>query len=169
MITETHITTLVSARGALYESVHEELFIGCPVSELPKLMRDAGWRNVSRDYSDRHALRDIGLRVVTARYVGGARPKRFCDVVVGKPYPFNPMFHAFMRSIDGATHQRVHACWEDTGDAENGPELTGHPDFDLYTLDGFEYMVTDDGAAFMEQIQPEPFDTQGIECDAYAR
>ncbi len=82
---------------------------------------------------------------------------------------FNPAFHAFMMAFPNAKHERHDQCWEDTGDAENGPQLSGHPAFDLYTLDGFEYMVTDDVEAFMEQIQPEPFDTQGIECDAVSR
>jgi hypothetical protein len=26
----------------------------------------------------------MGLRIVTARYVGGARPKRFCRVIVAR-------------------------------------------------------------------------------------
>lgn len=59
-------------------------FIGCPVSRVPNVMRKAGWRHLGRHWSDRSTLKEYGLTVVTARYVGGVRPKRFCDVVVVK-------------------------------------------------------------------------------------
>lgn len=65
-----------------YETEAGEVFLGCPVSQVPSQLRDAGWKNVSRlDHID---LKDMGLRVVTARYVGGARPARFCLVVFAK-------------------------------------------------------------------------------------
>lgn len=81
---------------------------------------------------------------------------------------FNPAFHAFMMTFKDATHERIEADWEDTGDAENGPELTGHPAFDLYVLDGIEYIVDEHGRADRQPASP-PFDTQGIECDAISR
>ena len=65
-----------------YETQAGVRFSGMPVSEVPKQLRACGWRNVSHlDQSDFIAM---GLKVVTARYIGGARPKRFCDVVVAK-------------------------------------------------------------------------------------
>ena len=63
-----------------YQSQQGAEFLGCPVSEVPARLRDAGWRNVSR--VDESELQRLGLSVVTARYVGGVRPKRFCAVVV---------------------------------------------------------------------------------------
>jgi hypothetical protein len=144
------IAALVAKTGYLYESVHDELFIGCPVSEMPRLLRDAGYR-VSRFWD----AKDAGLRVVVARYVGGARPKRHCDVVYGKPYAFNPAFHAFMIG-EGATHERIKEHWEDAGDAENGPELDGYQAHDLYTLDDIWYVIFEDGSARSFQAVPEP-------------
>lgn len=58
-------------------------FKGMLVSKIPTQLRDCGWRNVSQ-LSDRHTLERLGLKVTRARYVGGARPKEFCDVVVAK-------------------------------------------------------------------------------------
>lgn len=64
----------------LYETDAGLRFLGAPVSETPKLLREAGWRRVGRlDMGD---LERMGLQVVHARYVGGAHPKRFCWVVV---------------------------------------------------------------------------------------
>jgi hypothetical protein len=57
-------------------------FWGMPVSQVPAQLRECGWRNTSR--LDEHDLRDLGLVVVTARYVQGARPKKFCRVVVAQ-------------------------------------------------------------------------------------
>lgn len=34
----------------------------------------------------------------------------------------------------GFSHVHVEASWEDTGDAENGPRLSGDPAYDEYTL-----------------------------------
>jgi hypothetical protein len=65
----------------LYETEDGEQFKGSPVSEVPRRLLDVGWRNVSH-LDDEHEMTRLGLRVVTARYVGGARAKRFCRVVV---------------------------------------------------------------------------------------
>ncbi len=94
------------------------------------------------------------------------RPKRFCDVVLAQHYGFNPAFHAFMME-QGATHEHLEDCFEDIGDAENGPKLAGHPALDVYTLDGIDYAVGADG--IVERSETVPFDTQGIECDAVSR
>ncbi len=159
-MTPEQIITAING-GWLYETRQGELFCGCPVSQLPAVLRAAGWRNVGRDYSDVYALKDHGLKTVIARYRGGVRPKRFCDVVVARWYGFNPALHAFMMS-QGATHQRFAASWEDVGDAENGPEMTGCQAYDEYTLDDTCYAAFEDGT-----VDRSPaFDTQGIECDA---
>lgn len=63
-----------------YETEDGRIFQGMPVSQTPSQLVDCGWRNVSR--LDRSDFERMGLEVVRARYVGGARPKRFCDVIV---------------------------------------------------------------------------------------
>lgn len=127
-----------------YETEAGRVFLGMPVSEVPKQLRSSGWKNVSR--LDRSDFRSLGLEIVTARYVGGARAKRFCDVVVAtwaldlKPWtpdeeaaePFNIALHDHLISL-GYRRERVEASWEDVGDAENGPKLEGGPAFDCYT------------------------------------
>ena len=55
---------------------------GVPVSEVPKTLRFNGWRNIPR--LDEYDLKKLGMIIVTARYVSGVRPKRFCRVVVTK-------------------------------------------------------------------------------------
>lgn len=45
--------------------------------------------------------------------------------------PFNPALHAFLTDA-GFGYSHHEASWEDVGDAENGPELTGGPAFDEY-------------------------------------
>lgn len=59
------------------------------------------------------------------------------------PY-FNLAFHAFMIEQD-ARHQRFASSFEDIGDAENGPKLSGCQAYDWYLLDGIEYVVDEDG------------------------
>jgi hypothetical protein len=43
------------------------------------LLREAGYRNVPR--LDEYDLTRLGCVIETARYISGARPKRFCRVV----------------------------------------------------------------------------------------
>lgn len=133
------IRALVAKMRWLYETEQGSLFYGCPVSQLPQVLRDDGRRVVRRWDAD-----EAGLEIVDARYVGGVRPKRFCRVVVAQRCAFNLAFHDFMRSI-GAKHTFFEASWEDVGDAENGPELSGHGAYDAYVLDGIEYAVSEDG------------------------
>jgi len=87
-----------------------------------------------------------------------ACPRRECN------RPFNLAFDAFMNAND-SQRTRIPASWEDTGDAENGPHLTGCAAHDLYLLDDVEYAVFEDGTA----ERCETFDTQGIECDNHVR
>ena len=165
-----------------YETETGEVFLGCPVSQLPSQMRDAGWRNIGRDYSDFYALKDYGLRIVRARYVGGAQPKRFCDVIFasGVPHndhveawktyqfdlavdarPFNMALHDFMET-QGATHERIANSFEDIGDPENGPELTGCPGHDIYVLDDVEYVVFEDGSTDRGPAAPPMTEPYGV-------
>ncbi len=70
----------------LYQTESGISFLGMPVSQVPSQLVGCGWRNVSglRE-SD---LQQLGLEIATARYIGGARAKRFCRVVVaGYPKP----------------------------------------------------------------------------------
>lgn len=68
----------------LYETPEGRRFAGMPVSQVPSQLRTCGWRNVS--HLDEHSFgpRGLGLEIVDARYVGGARPKKFCRVVVAQ-------------------------------------------------------------------------------------
>lgn len=81
-MTQQDVIQAILAWPGLYETAEGRLFQGAPVSEVPTRLREARWRNVSR--LDRFDLKHLGLEIVEARYVGGARPKRFCDVVVAR-------------------------------------------------------------------------------------
>lgn len=63
-----------------YETEEGRQIWGVPVSGLATALREAGWRNVPP--FDSYECKKMGLEVVSARYVGGARPKRFCEGVV---------------------------------------------------------------------------------------
>jgi hypothetical protein len=55
-----------------YETRDGRVFLGIPASQVPAALRDAGWKNVSRlDWMD---IRDMGLEIVEAQYIQGARP-----------------------------------------------------------------------------------------------
>lgn len=73
---------------------------------------------------------------------------------------FNPAFHAFMMML-GATHERLPKHWEDTGDAENGPELSGFASHDIYELDGVEYVVFEDGSTDRGPAAPPMTEPRG--------
>lgn len=81
--------------------------------------------------------------------------------------PFNLALHDFMIS-NGATYTRLAESFEDVGDAENGPELAGHPALDVYVLDDIDYAIDEKGIVDRAPHVPD-FDTQGIECDAVSR
>ena len=63
--------------------------------------------------------------------------------------PFNLALHEHLM-VNGCTHERVDADWEDDGDGENGPHLTGHPDFDVYEDATDRYVMRDDGDFYHE-------------------
>ena len=67
----------------LYETRDGVKFKGSPVSQVPHQLCENGWRNVSR--LDEYDLKELGLQIVEARYIGGASPKRFCQVVIAEP------------------------------------------------------------------------------------
>jgi hypothetical protein len=79
-LTAEEVRAAIMQWAGLYQTEQGAEFRGAPVSEVPARLRDAGWRNVSR--VDESELQALGLRIVRARYVGGARPKRLCQVVV---------------------------------------------------------------------------------------
>lgn len=64
-----------------YEIRTGELIAACPVSMVPSSLREAGWRNVSQ--IDAYELKQLGMKIVEAQYVGGVRKTgKFIDVVV---------------------------------------------------------------------------------------
>jgi hypothetical protein len=68
--------------------------------------------------------------------------------------PFNPAAHDHLLAL-GFTHERYEASWEDLGDAENGPQLSGGPAYDEYQAeDGFTVYVGEDGRTGCEWVQP---------------
>jgi hypothetical protein len=77
-LTAKHITDAILKWPGRYETEAGRLILGAPVSQVAAQLRDAGWRNLGRGFDPA----DFGVTIVRARYVGGARPKRFCDVVV---------------------------------------------------------------------------------------
>lgn len=84
MLTAQAVKDAIMKWPGLYETEDGLKFKGSPVSEVPTRLREARWRNVSHlDASDFEAM---GLEIVRARYIGGAHPKRFCDVVVAASY-----------------------------------------------------------------------------------
>jgi hypothetical protein len=70
---------------SIYQDKDGNKYWAMPVSEVPKQLRDTGWKNVPR--LNHYDFKKMGLKVVEARYIQGARPKRYCDVVVAANYP----------------------------------------------------------------------------------
>ena len=65
-----------------YQKFDGTEFLGMPVSEVPSQLVSRGWRRVSS--LKKSDFEKMGLEIVEARYVGGARAKKFCSVVVAK-------------------------------------------------------------------------------------
>jgi hypothetical protein len=91
MLKKEDVTKACLKWPGLYEDRDGRRFKGTPCSEVPTRLVDDGWKRVSQ-YRDPYDLKQLGLTVVTARYVGGARPARFCKVVdleeeTAKPKP----------------------------------------------------------------------------------
>lgn len=78
--TKDHVVNAILRWPGRYETKAGRKFLGMPVSQVPSQMIDCGWRNVSS--LDEPDFRAMGLEIVEARYIGGARPKRYCRVVV---------------------------------------------------------------------------------------
>jgi hypothetical protein len=79
MITAKQIVSVIRDNHFRYETERGQQIIAAPVSQLPQLLREAGYRNVPR--LDEYDLTRLGCVIETARYISGARPKRFCRVV----------------------------------------------------------------------------------------
>jgi hypothetical protein len=82
-LTAEKVREAIRGWPGLYETEFGRKLLGMPVSQVPSRLVKCGWRNVSR--MDRRDFEKMGLEVVEARYVGGARPKKFCWVVVASP------------------------------------------------------------------------------------
>lgn len=75
----------IRAWPGLYQTKSGRKFWGTPVSQIPKALRAQRWRGVAHlNYEPE--LEELGLEIVTARYVQGVHPKQFCRVVVADPY-----------------------------------------------------------------------------------
>jgi hypothetical protein len=83
-------------------------------------------------------------------------------------YPFNAAAHEALLAA-GYKHERVEASWEDDGDAENGPHLSGGPAYDEYKDADSRVVVQEEGKAFYEIRDLEleaAIEAWGAECDA---
>jgi hypothetical protein len=74
------------------------------------------------------------------------------------PAPYDLAAHAALTAA-GYTYERVEAEWCETGDAENGPDMDGHPAFDLYTDANSTVMVSEIGCTL--------FEWRDLEMEAY--
>jgi hypothetical protein len=82
MLNAFKVLKAIMAWPGRYEDEGGNRFEGMPVSQVPSQLIREGWRNVS--HLAESDFEDMGLEIVTARYVGGVRPKKFCQVVVAK-------------------------------------------------------------------------------------
>lgn len=81
ILTAAHITEAQAVANWPYETRSGEVVQATPVSQIAGALREKGWRRVGR--LDRFDLRDLGLTIVEAQYVGGAhKTGRFVDCVV---------------------------------------------------------------------------------------
>lgn len=80
-ITANDVKSAIEKWPSRYETREGRIVIGDAVSRVSAALRDDGWRRVPR--FDRGDLRDLGLEIVEAQYVNGARPTgKFVAVVV---------------------------------------------------------------------------------------
>lgn len=83
MIDKAAVYKAMTGRSFRYQTQSGRIVIGDRVSAIPGILRDAGFKRVSRDYQDPHDLARLGLEIVQAQYISGAHPTgRFVDVVV---------------------------------------------------------------------------------------
>lgn len=91
----THIRDLINDEGYLYENEEGDTFKAFRPDELNQRLRWKGWKNNSR--TDEDDYKKMGLRVEYARYIGGARAKKFCYVVA---LPKRAHLDSLERTID---------------------------------------------------------------------
>lgn len=85
MLDAAAVKSAIDKFPAKYATVDGRVVVGDRVSNVASALRGAGWRNVPR--LDSYDLRKLGLEVVAAEYVGGARPTgKFIEVVVIREY-----------------------------------------------------------------------------------
>jgi hypothetical protein len=69
--------------------------------------------------------------------------------------PFNLAAHEALLAA-GYSYEQFEECWEDDGDPENGPSLSGHSAFDWYGhSDGHEVFVGADGDTGNSYSEPD--------------
>ena len=83
MLTNEAVKKAIQAWPSRYRTREGRIVIGDAVSCVASALRADGWRNVGR--IDRCDLKDLGLEIVEAEYINGARPTgKFVPVVVVK-------------------------------------------------------------------------------------
>lgn len=118
--TEQWIREVLLARTPYEDETRQEMVMGEYLAELDGALRGSA---TLADYSrDVLAAAALIIQVVDT--------------------PFHAAAHAWLIA-NGYTHKRMDAEWEDTGDAESGPRLDGHPAFDEYTSDT-DYVIIDE-------------------------
>lgn len=87
-INKPEVLAALEKRSLMYETQQGRQVWAEAVSMIPGVLRDAGWCRVSRDYASSSHLREMGLEVVSAQYINGARPTgKFINVVVSADVP----------------------------------------------------------------------------------
>lgn len=61
----------------------------------------------------------------------------------------------------GFEHTRIEAFWEDTGDGESGPMVSGHNGFDQYESGNEVVYLSPEGEAAYEQFDEEGYPIKG--------
>lgn len=72
------------------------------------------------------------------------------------PYPVE--YIQPLLKVLGFNASHVPAEWEDTGDAESGPMLSGHEAYDVWTKNEVSIYVVDGMVVEIERNQPGPDD-----------
>ena len=75
--------------------------------------------------------------------------------------PFNPVYHELLL-MQGYTWIPHECSFEDIGDGESGPMLSGGPAYDLYQNEKWEIIVEADGTIPAEGVQ-----MRDLELEAY--
>lgn len=64
----------------------------------------------------------------------------------------NEFAHQMLTDEGACSHEHFRESWEDDGDAENGPSLSGGPAFDVYTTESHSIVITGDGLIADSQV-----------------